>query len=273
MFPARYIAPNFFTSLNFLLGVAAICWPAGLFGATSSYSDPHYNPHFIYAMGANFICYCVLLDKLDGFAARLCHASSAFGAQFDSLADLVAFGLAPAFLWLFAYRGLAPDFYAQNFVLVFAVGAVYVLCAAMRLAKYNAMDSDSYPDYFSGMPSTFAGAFNAVLLLLVSEHQFFERHADLLWIPLALQLLSGVLMVCPLFLSKLKIRKNKLINAFQLVNIVLVYVVVFATVWPSWRAAYLMAIIALYFFVGFAYGLVNRKKIVAGQKEMAGAGK
>jgi CDP-diacylglycerol--serine O-phosphatidyltransferase len=269
MLPIRYIVPNFFTSLNFLLGVAAIGFPAGLFGV---YDWPYQDRHFIYAMGANLICYCVLLDKLDGFAARLCNASSAFGAQFDSLADLVAFGLAPTFMWFFAYRDLAGVFYMENAVPIVAVGAVYVLCAAMRLAKYNAMDSDYYHDYFSGMPSTFAGAFNAVLLLLLSENRFFERHSDLLWVPLALQLVSGVLMVCPLFLSKLKVRKSKFINAFQLANIVLVYVVVFATVWPAWRAEYLMTIIAIYFFVGFTYGLVNRSKIISGQKEIAGSG-
>ena len=87
----RYVFPNAFTSMNFLLGVFSICWVTGTFAT----KDP-------ILMGAYFIILCVLLDKLDGFAARLVNASSEFGAQFDSLADLIAFGLAPAFCILMA---------------------------------------------------------------------------------------------------------------------------------------------------------------------------
>ena len=74
----RFILPNAFTSLNFLLGAFSICWTTGAFTA----KDP-------ILMGAYFIILSVLLDKLDGFAARLVNASSEFGAQFDSLADLI----------------------------------------------------------------------------------------------------------------------------------------------------------------------------------------
>lgn len=90
---SRFILPNAFTSMNFLLGVFAICWATGLFSNFTTL-DP-------YRMSAYFVVLCVLLDKLDGFAARLVNASSEFGAQFDSLADLIAFGLAPAFCFFF----------------------------------------------------------------------------------------------------------------------------------------------------------------------------
>ena len=104
---ARFILPNIFTSLNFLLGAFSICWTTGAF----STSDP-------ILMGAYFVILCVLLDKLDGFAARLVNASSEFGAQFDSLADLIAFGLAPAFCIVFAYKNLAPSFFEANTALM-----------------------------------------------------------------------------------------------------------------------------------------------------------
>jgi CDP-diacylglycerol--serine O-phosphatidyltransferase len=91
---SRFILPNAFTSMNFLLGVFAICWVTGAFSSFTG-ADP-------IRTGAYFILLSVLLDKLDGFAARLVNASSEFGAQFDSLADLISFGLAPSFTIFFA---------------------------------------------------------------------------------------------------------------------------------------------------------------------------
>ena len=110
---SRFILPNAFTSMNFLLGVFAICWATGLFSNLSS-ADP-------FRMSAYFVILCVLLDKLDGFAARLVNASSAFGAQFDSLADLIAFGIAPAIGLVFCYKAKAPEWFSQNLILLLIV--------------------------------------------------------------------------------------------------------------------------------------------------------
>jgi len=247
---AKFIVPNAFTSINFLLGTASICCSAGLFGIT--------NPIFI---GAQLIIYCTLLDKLDGFAARAFNASSDFGAQFDSLADLIAFGIAPAFMLMFAYKNFAPEWFDTHRVAIFAGSAVYMVCAAMRLAKYNAMDSDSYPDYFSGMPSTFAGVTNAIFMVLLCKYKFFDSCPELFYIPLATLVLTGILMVSPLFLSKLKKRKSRIVNLFQLVNIVVAYVAGFAMIIPE----YLMGLVLLYFIVGFGYGIINRGFIISDQ--------
>jgi len=254
---AKFIVPNAFTSISFLLGVASICWSTGLFSAENTI-----------VMGAHFIIFCTLLDKLDGFAARAFNASSDFGAQFDSLADLIAFGIAPAFMLLFAYKNMSANWYEANKVAVFAGAAVYVLCAAMRLAKYNAMDSDSYPDYFSGMPSTFAGVVNAILMILLCKYNFFNNHPELLYFPLAIMIATGILMVSPIFLPKLKKRKSKFINVFQLVNIVIVYIAGFAMQIPE----YLMFLILLYFVVGFGFGIINREQIMNDQITKSGKG-
>jgi len=213
-------------------------------------------------MGAHFIIFCTLLDKLDGFAARAFNASSEFGAQFDSLADLIAFGIAPAFMMLFAYKNLAADWYETHKIALFAGSAIYMLCAAMRLAKYNAMDSDSYPDYFSGMPSTFAGVANAILMVLLCKHDFFASFQNMLYIPLMVLVLTGILMVSPLFLSKLKKRKSLVINIIQVANIVGAYVAGFAMMFTE----YLMFLVLTYFIIGFSYGLINRNKIISEQE-------
>jgi len=249
MHNAKFIVPNAFTSFNFLLGVASICWSVGLLESPS---------HLGVVMGAHFIIFCALLDKLDGFAARAFNASSEFGAQFDSLADLIAFGIAPAFMVMFAYKNLAPGWYESHKLALFIGAAVYMVCAAMRLAKYNAMDSDSYPDYFSGMPSTFAGIVNALVIILFFKYKFFD-----LYIPLVIMLITSVLMVSPLFLVKLKKRKSLIINAFQVLNIAGAYIAGFAMILPE----YLMALVLIYFSVGFTHGLINRNKIISSQKE------
>ncbi|MDR1829327.1 MAG: CDP-alcohol phosphatidyltransferase family protein [Candidatus Fibromonas sp.] len=247
---AKFIVPNAFTSINFLLGVASICCSAGLFGIK--------DPVFI---GAQLIIYCTLLDKLDGFAARAFNASSDFGAQFDSLADLIAFGVAPAFMLMFAYKNFAAEWFDSHHVAIFAGSAVYMVCAAMRLAKYNALDSDSYPDYFSGMPSTFAGVANAIFMVLLCKYKFFNSCQELFYIPLVTLVLTGILMISPLFLAKLKKRKSRIVNIFQVINIVIAYVAGFAMIIPE----YLMALVLIYFIIGFGYGIINRGSIISDQ--------
>jgi len=257
MTKARFIVPNAFTSLNFLLGAASICWSAGLFATENEILGVAYPV----VMGAHFIIFCALLDKLDGFAARKFNASSEFGAQFDSLADLIAFGIAPAFMLMFAYKNLVPNWYEGHKLAIFAGSAVYMVCAGMRLAKYNAMDSDSYPDYFSGMPSTFAGIANALSIILLCKYDFFTFCPNFLYIPLVILLFTGVLMVSPLFLAKLKRRKSLAINLFQLVNIAGAYMAGFAMIWPE----YLMALVLIYFIVGFSHGIIKRNAIMNDQ--------
>ena len=265
MHNAKFIVPNAFTSLNFLLGAASICWTTGLF----TNGNEALGSVYPVVMGAHFIIFCALLDKLDGFAARAFNASSEFGAQFDSLADLIAFGIAPAFMIMFAYKNMAPGWYEAHKLAIFAGAAVYMVCAAMRLAKYNAIDSNSYPDYFSGMPTTFAGIANAMSIILLCKYKFFDFCPEALYIPLIIILLTAVLMVSPLFLAKVKKRKSAAINAFQLVNIAGAYIAGFAMIWPE----YLMSLVLIYFIAGFGYGIINRNKIISDQENKNAAKK
>ena len=255
----RFILPNAFTSMNFLLGVFSICWTTGAFAT----NDP-------ILMGAYFIILSVLFDKLDGFAARLVNASSEIGAQFDSLADLIAFGLAPAFSIIFAYKSLAPQFFDANIPLIAVAFSVYVLCAAMRLAKYNACDSDTYHHHFSGLPSTFAGAINAILIVHLKSHGFFDDPNGVqMFLPVFVMLVTGILMVCPLFLPKLQPRKNQLLNIGQAILIVITYICGFMFISDKipFITEYLLVLCSSYLIIGFGMGLVQRKKIIEEAKE------
>ena len=256
---SRFILPNAFTSMNFLLGVFAICWVTGSFTTFTS-ADP-------IRTGAYFILLSVLLDKLDGFAARLVNASSEFGAQFDSLADLIAFGLAPAFTIFFTYKTIAPDWFQANAALLIVAFSIYVLCAAMRLAKYNACDCDSYHHHFSGLPSTFAGAINTILIVHLKSHGFFaDQNSVQMFLPVIVLLVTGILMVCPLFLPKLQPRKNPLLNIGQAILIVITYICGFMFISDKipFITEYLLILCSSYLVIGFTLGLVQRKKIIEG---------
>ena len=117
----RYTIPNSVTAFSLLLGLSSI--------VTSQLGDLEF--------AAWLIVWCGLLDTLDGVIARSLKATSSFGAEFDSMADLIAFGVAPAILVLNAgmqYGDIAYDT-GQFWVLLVAAG-VFALAGAMRLARF-----------------------------------------------------------------------------------------------------------------------------------------
>ncbi len=99
-----------------------------------------------YEVAAPFIGFAIVLDMLDGRIARLTGTSTAFGLEFDSLADVISFGVAPAIL-TFSW-GLAP-----LGRLGWAAGFLFVTAAAMRLARFNIQSGSGDKRYFVGMPS------------------------------------------------------------------------------------------------------------------------
>jgi CDP-diacylglycerol--serine O-phosphatidyltransferase len=107
-----------------------------------------------YETAAPFIGFAVILDMLDGRIARMTGTTSAFGVEFDSLADVISFGVAPAIL-SFAW-GLSP-----LGRLGWAAGFLFVAAAAMRLARFNIQSGGGDKRYFVGLPSPAAAAIPA----------------------------------------------------------------------------------------------------------------
>jgi len=259
MVQKKYLVPNLFTGLNFLIGIGAILL------MTESFTNPAGNsPVMGFAkepiiVGGWMLVWCALLDKLDGFAARILKASSEFGAQFDSLADLTAFGIAPGLLVYFYLETVDYAWLATHRPLMLISLAIFVLGAAMRLARYNAIDSDEIKDYFHGLPSTFAGSFVAISTILFHKHHLAQvLPGGNLALPLIL-ILTGILMVSPLYLPKLLRRKNPLINFFQVLNIIAGYVCGFGMILPE--LLYAQGII--YGVVGFSFGILKKGTIEA----------
>ena len=253
----RFLVPNFFTGLNFLLGIYSILLMTEAFTLPSSGSAlGSGKPSMILA--AWLIVWCALFDKLDGFAAKLLKASSEFGAQFDSLADLTAFGIAPGFLVYFYLQWTNYPWFSTHRPIMIVSVSVYMLCAALRLARFNAIDSGEMKEYFHGLPSTFAGAFMAVSVILHWKHGFALNPPPLpsSILPLLL-VLTGLLMVSPLYLPKLLRRQNPLFNTFQILNILVAYLCGFVMIFPE----YLYVLGLTYGVIGFAHGLRKKDEI------------
>jgi CDP-diacylglycerol--serine O-phosphatidyltransferase len=150
MSPAKRFAfflPNIFTGLNMACGFASMVLAS---------RGMHYEAAMILILGAIF-------DSVDGRVARLTGTSSSFGEQFDSLSDAVSFGVAPAFLiynkYLFDYGRLGA-----------VISFFYLLCAALRLARFNANLSKVRSDFFQGLPSP--GAALAIIGLILLTDRF-----------------------------------------------------------------------------------------------------
>ncbi len=138
-----YILPNLFTTASLFAGFLALLW-----SAQGDFKD-----------AAMAILFSALMDGLDGKIARLTNTASEFGVQYDSLADLVAFGVAPGFMvhaWLlhgFGRLGIAASF-------------LFAVCGALRLARFNVSASiaGASKKFFVGLPIPAAGCTLATLV-------------------------------------------------------------------------------------------------------------
>jgi CDP-diacylglycerol---serine O-phosphatidyltransferase len=106
----------------------------------------------------------MVFDGLDGYVARLARTSSDFGAELDSLCDVVSFGVAPGFLLV----KMCPRFTSLHSQAIWIIAAAFAVCAALRLARFNVETSDDDEHlYFSGLPSPAAAAVIAGFAIMV----------------------------------------------------------------------------------------------------------
>ena len=205
----RYTIPNSFTALSLLLGIASI--------VMTQLGDLE--------LAAWIIVWCGLLDVLDGVSARILKATSNFGAEFDSMADLVSFGVAPAVLVLNAGLQIADIKFDSNFFwLLLASVAIFVLTGAMRLARFNLTAEETSKGWFAGVPITATGGgLLAPFILVLIHHVELSSSIQLdLYFPLLMIFLS-ILMISSIRFPKATRRKSIYINAFQIFTIFGIY--------------------------------------------------
>ncbi|MCI7014747.1 MAG: CDP-diacylglycerol--serine O-phosphatidyltransferase [Campylobacter sp.] len=164
-----YILPNLFTAASIFLGVLSVL--------SSIKGD--------FSVAIIYIVLSFVFDGLDGRVARLTNTTSKFGVEFDSLADIVAFGVAPAMLFYFS---VGQDFGRFGVLIT----ALFVIFGGVRLARFNVMSGASEPNVFIGLPIPAAAVLLALWIGLWDKYEIFKGYEYVL---LAAAAVFSVLMV------------------------------------------------------------------------------
>lgn len=226
-----YLLPNAFTTAALFCGFYAI-----VMGMDS---------HFEKATIAIFVA--MVLDSLDGRVARLTNTQSEFGAQYDSLSDMVSFGAAPALVaYEWGLRGLGQWGWLAAFV--------YCACAALRLARFNTNIAVVDKRYFQGIPSPAAAGLVAGFIWAVTDFKL--DATNLRWVMWLITLLVGFTMVSNIpFYSFKEINLKKSVPFAVPLVLVLVYVLI-----VSYPSLVLFSVFVLYCFSGYAIFLWRWRK-------------
>ncbi len=172
-----YLLPNLFTTAGLF---------AGFYAIVASMSG-----HFETAAIAIFVA--MVMDGIDGRVARLTNTQSEFGVQYDSLSDMVCFGLAPALvMYEWALRGMAEYGWTWG-KLGWLAAFIYTAGAALRLARFNAQVGVADKLYFQGLPSPSAAAVLAGLVWIGADMEVAGK--DLMIPAFVLTVAAGLLMV------------------------------------------------------------------------------
>jgi len=164
-----YVLPNLITTMNLFSGFLAI--------VMSIKGD--------YKFAAYAIVAAAVFDQLDGRVARLTHSMSKFGAEYDSLCDLVSFGVAPAimlFLWALQPFGRIG----------WLVSFLFTACGALRLARFNVQANIVEKSYFQGLPIPMAAGIVASSVLAYTDLELDPQHS---WSLLFMTVLLAIVMV------------------------------------------------------------------------------
>jgi CDP-diacylglycerol--serine O-phosphatidyltransferase len=199
-----YLLPNLFTAGNMLCGFLAIknCIEARFTTLTAEGRAEHY------IMAVWFILFACVCDLFDGRVARATKRESLFGAEFDSIADTVSFGVAPALMACFLV--IKPEATDNVQLVTWLLAFIYLLCAGVRLARFNVLTNPLVPGNekraaggdFVGLPSPAAAGMIASLVLVLSKiiqeakgQNPFEEAQAWSWSLLPLMLIISFLMV------------------------------------------------------------------------------
>lgn len=195
-----YLLPNAFTTAGLFCGFYAIVMAMG--------------QKFDHAAIAIFAA--MLLDAIDGRVARLTNTQSEFGAQYDSLADMVSFGAAPALVvYIWALQGLGKLGWLAAFV--------YCAGGALRLARFNTNIAVVDKRYFQGLPSPAAAALVAGFIWLMQDLGY--AGGELSWAAWSITLYAGLTMV-----TNVPFYSFKDINYRKSVPFIAVFLIVLALV-------------------------------------------
>jgi len=241
-----YFLPNLLTAGNLFCGFVALTKIVEADPATDSYVSQIY-------LALIFILLACVCDLLDGRVARWGGAESPFGREFDSLADLISFGVAPAFL---VHRIVLRDVFPEHPEIGWFIASIYLICGAFRLARFNVLSTQSSGrgKDFLGFPIPSAAALVASLTLFIMwvEEKDFAKGKWRYFLPVLLLFLSWMMVShvrYPTFKS-LDLRATRTFTKTLLAILFVGCVVVL-------RGKILVFILPLFFTAYLIYGFVR----------------
>jgi CDP-diacylglycerol--serine O-phosphatidyltransferase len=225
-----YLLPNFFTALSAFFGVMSVI----------ASSQGKYEKAFMY------LILSLIADGLDGRVARLTNTTSKFGVEFDSLADLVAFGMAPAMMLFFAVGHNYGRFGAL-------VSGLFVVFGAIRLARFNVTTGELDPRYFIGLPIPTAAVVLGSWIMLDIKY---NGHLNFV-------LLLGALFLAFLMVSNFRYPSFKKINLDKSVALkVLILIIILFSLIYLYPIETISLFLSIYAFYGFGRGVWNYIKLI-----------
>lgn len=238
-----YILPNLFTTGSLFSGFYAIV--AGM--------------NHLFSAAAIAILVALVLDGLDGRVARLINAQSAFGGEYDSLSDLVSFGVAPA---LVAYNWALIKLYPLGFGKAgWLCAFTFVACVALRLARFNTREDDSVSKrYFFGLPCPAAAALIATTIWVGDIYSVNGK-----WV--AFTMAFVLVFVALLMVSNIRFRSFKDIDLKSTVRFTVIVGFVLTLVLIALHPIEIIFLLfVIYVLSGPVFGLINlwrkRKEVV-----------
>ena len=199
-----YVLPNLFTASSIFVGVISIVEAS--------------KDHFVLASW--LILLALIFDGLDGRIARMTNTTSQFGVEFDSLADIISFGIAPAML-LYFFIG---DEFGRFGILV---SALYVIFGAIRLARFNISTAKTDPNVFIGLPIPTAAIFISMWILLFHKYDLQAYSIVLLLLALGVAILMVSNFRYPSF-KKVQLDKPMVFRTLILLTIAASFLYLFA---------------------------------------------
>ncbi|MBS7457797.1 CDP-alcohol phosphatidyltransferase family protein [Coralloluteibacterium stylophorae] len=235
-----YLLPNLFTTGGLFAGFYAIISAA--------------NGDFVHASIAVFIA--GLMDGIDGRVARLTGTSSEFGVQYDSLADLVSFGMAPALVMYHWSLSSLAELGPLAGRLGWAAAFLYAACAALRLARFNTQVAAVDKRWFVGLASPAAAGLMMSFVWAFSDGKLGTSGPELRWLALAVTAVAGLLMVSRLRYVSFKAAPRGDRVPFVVLLVVLLVIVILVIDLPR----VLLAIAVTYALSGPIHALWRRRR-------------
>jgi CDP-diacylglycerol--serine O-phosphatidyltransferase len=214
-----YILPNLLTTASLMLGFYSITMSFGQFISPKAGVD-----YLVRAAWSIFAA--AIFDGLDGRVARLTRTTSEFGMQYDSLSDLISFGVAPAVLvYNFSLRWGWKELHGTGLGWVAAV--LFVVCGALRLARFNVTTEKLPKGVFQGLAIPGAATALTFTVLLFHDLDWVTRHgvSEAYWLFLAVTVGLSLLMVSKFYYPNFKgvnIHKRRPFGTLLLIAVVLV---------------------------------------------------